>query len=269
MDLRQCARQGHPGQVRGGPRRGLAEEPAAGHPAFPRGHRRLREPGRPGDHQPPRGSRRHRPGVQREGRLRARRLHRRHAGPGAQGARARADAAGLQRERHRPGERGREAGHRRQGRPHGPAERPGGAAQGGGGEDRPHLRARHPLPGRRVLALPLPQVQGRAPGGGARSAGGQLRRRPRQLHLPPLEPGLRPLPRLRGWQALPARGLPPLRPDAPEGRRPDAHLRSSGRHLPGPDPGPDALCQGGGHPLPAGLPGPPAPGPGGLCEDLS
>ena len=115
-------------------------------------------------------------------RLRPRRLLRAHPRRGAALSRPRAQGADDQRgrDRPRPGRGG--LGGRRPG-----AERP---AQGGhgphraGGEPRrAQGRGGRALPRRRVLALPLQDLQGRAPGVRARGAGRVLRRRPRQLLL--------------------------------------------------------------------------------------
>ena len=75
---------------------------------------------------------------------------------------------------------------------------------------RPALRRRDALPGRRVPALPLQEVHGRAAGVRPGAVDRLLRRRPRQLHLPAPRPRHLPLARLRERPAGEAAVVPAL-----------------------------------------------------------
>ena len=88
------------------------------------------------------------------------------------------------------------------------------------------------LPRRPVRPVPLPALPGRPHGLRARVRHRLLRRRPRQLHVPPLRPRHVARPRLRRRQAAPDQGLPGLEPGRPEGGRRGLRLRPPGRHRP-------------------------------------
>ena len=185
---------------------------------------------RPGDDQSPRRGR-HAPEDQHQGEgLLQARVPREVPDRGGPGARPRIERAGLDGGRHRPGQRG---GRGRDGRRGGQRR-----AARGDGEDREGLarpdrapeRRRHPLPGGQVRALCLQEVHRRPPGVRPGVRHRLLRRRPRQLRVPPIRPRRLLLPRLRGWPARQAGALPGLEPRRLEGG--GADLR---RRPPGPD----------------------------------
>ncbi len=97
--------------------------------------------------------------------------------------------------------------------------------------DRPSLRRGEAVPGRRVPPLPLQEVHGRAPRVRARAGDRLLRRRSRQLHLPPARPRRLALPRLRERTAGEARLVPEVEHDRRLRRRPRVRVGQSRVHV--------------------------------------
>jgi hypothetical protein len=118
----------------------------------------------------------------------------------------------------------------------GPARRPGGGHRGGpgparaGARRRVHVEVRALYHGGRYSAYVFRRFTGRAAGGSRGAGAGVLRRRPGQLHLPALRPGLRVPAGLR-------RRRPPFRPRAAPDLEPGRRLGGQ-RRVRGGEPGP-------------------------------
>lgn len=217
----------------------------------------LRLPRRSGDDQPPLRARLHRSGLHRGAGLRGRRLLRPLARGGEALPRPLPGPARRDPGRDGPGERGGGGGsERRAGR-----RRP----RPGAGDHRAGVRGGHgvrvpggdALPRRAVQAVPLPPLLPGEAGLRARAAGGLLRRRPGQLHLPPLRAGRLLRPGVRaGRERAGADAEPlPLGPRRGAGRGAGLHHRQPGVHQPAGDGGGAPLRGAGQPPADRAVPG--------------